>query len=50
MEELAREIDAAIWLVQALAGLGRGGAAFALWETLNPVTHADAPGKVSCVT
>jgi cyclic beta-1,2-glucan synthetase len=38
---------AAIWLVQALAGLGRGTDAFALWVLLNPVTHADSPEKVA---
>src|SRR5262249_35823265 len=30
---------AAIWLVQALAGLGRSGDAHALWGMLNPLTH-----------
>ena len=38
---------AAIWLVQALAELGRGGEAFALWELLNPLTHADSPEGVA---
>jgi cellobiose phosphorylase len=38
---------AAVWLVQALAGLGRGGEAFALWELLNPLTHADSADGVA---
>jgi cellobiose phosphorylase len=38
---------AAVWLVQALAGLGRGGDAFALWDLLNPLTHADSPAGVA---
>lgn len=38
---------AAIWLVQALAGLGRGSEAFALWELLNPLTHTDSPEGVA---
>ena len=36
---------AAIWLVQALAGLGRGGEAHALWQMLSPISHADTPGR-----
>ena len=38
---------AAIWLVQALAGLGRGTEAFALWQMLNPIEHADTPQDVA---
>jgi cyclic beta-1,2-glucan synthetase len=38
---------AAIWLVQALAGLGRGGEALALWHLLNPLTHAADPVAVA---
>jgi cellobiose phosphorylase len=38
---------AAIWLVQALAGLGRGADALALWQMLNPLAHADSPEGVA---
>jgi len=38
---------AAIWLVQALAGLGRGGEAFSVWNMLNPLTHAETPDGVA---
>jgi cyclic beta-1,2-glucan synthetase len=38
---------AAVWLVQALAGLGRGTEAFALWQLLNPITHTDTPAGVT---
>jgi cyclic beta-1,2-glucan synthetase len=38
---------AAIWLVQALAGLGRGGDAHALWQMLSPIAHTDNPDGVS---
>lgn len=38
---------AAIWLVQALAGLGRGGEAFDLWKMLAPLSHADTPAGVA---
>jgi cyclic beta-1,2-glucan synthetase len=38
---------AAIWLAQALAGLGRGGEAHALWAMLNPLAHADSPEGVA---
>ena len=38
---------AAIWMVQALAGLGRSEEAFALWRMLSPVGHADAPDRVA---
>jgi cyclic beta-1,2-glucan synthetase len=38
---------AAIWLVQALAGLGRGGDAHALWQLLNPINHTDTPDGVA---
>ncbi len=38
---------AAIWLVQALAGLGRGGEATALWNMLSPLSHASTPDGVS---
>ncbi|QEG29966.1 N,N'-diacetylchitobiose phosphorylase [Gemmata obscuriglobus] len=37
---------AAIWLVQALAGLGRGTEAVALWNMLNPLAHAATPEGV----
>jgi cyclic beta-1,2-glucan synthetase len=37
---------AAIWLVQALAGLGRGNEAMALWQMLSPIDHTDTPEKV----
>jgi cyclic beta-1,2-glucan synthetase len=36
---------AAIWLVQALAGLGRDDA-FALWQMLSPLSHTDSPSGV----
>jgi cyclic beta-1,2-glucan synthetase len=38
---------AAIWLVQALAGLGRGGEAYSLWSMLSPIGHADNPEAVA---
>jgi cyclic beta-1,2-glucan synthetase len=38
---------AAIWVVQALAGLGRGGDALALWQMLSPLSHADTPAGVA---
>jgi len=38
---------AAIWLVQALAGLGRGADAFELWKMLSPLSHTDTPDGVS---
>jgi cellobiose phosphorylase len=38
---------AAIWLVQALAGLGRGGEAFDLWRLLNPLTHTSDAENVA---
>jgi cyclic beta-1,2-glucan synthetase len=38
---------AAIWLVQALAGLGRGGEAHALWSMLSPIGHTDTPEGVA---
>ena len=38
---------AAIWLVQALAGLGRGADAVALWNMLNPLSHTDNPENVA---
>ncbi|VTT97780.1 glycosyltransferase 36 : Cellobiose phosphorylase OS=Singulisphaera acidiphila (strain ATCC BAA-1392 / DSM 18658 / VKM B-2454 / MOB10) GN=Sinac_1249 PE=4 SV=1: Glycoamylase: CBM_X: Glyco_transf_36: GT36_AF: CBM_X: Glyco_transf_36: GT36_AF [Gemmataceae bacterium] len=38
---------AAIWLVQALAGLGRGGDALALWTTLAPTSHTGSPEAVA---
>jgi cyclic beta-1,2-glucan synthetase len=38
---------AAIWLVQALAGLGRGGEAHALWSMLCPVRHSESPDAVA---
>jgi cellobiose phosphorylase len=38
---------AAIWLVQALAGLGRGGQAHELWRMLSPINHADSPQAVA---
>lgn len=38
---------AAIWLVQALAGLGRGGEAHALWQMLSPIAHTDTPEGVA---
>ena len=38
---------AAIWLVQALAGLGRGADALALWQLLNPLSHTDSPEAVA---
>jgi cyclic beta-1,2-glucan synthetase len=38
---------AAIWLVQALAGLGRGGQAHELWRMLSPISHADTPEAVA---
>jgi cyclic beta-1,2-glucan synthetase len=37
---------AAIWLVQALAGLGRGSEAMALWQMLSPIDHTDSAEKV----
>jgi cellobiose phosphorylase len=37
---------AAIWLVQALAGLGRGTQAHELWRMLSPISHADTPEAV----
>jgi cyclic beta-1,2-glucan synthetase len=38
---------AAIWLVQALAGLGRGREAHALWSILSPIGHAETPEGVA---
>jgi cyclic beta-1,2-glucan synthetase len=38
---------AAIWLVQALAGLGRGADALSLWQMLSPLSHADSPEGVA---
>ncbi len=38
---------AAIWLAQALAGLGRGGEAHRLWQMLSPICHADTPEGVA---
>jgi cyclic beta-1,2-glucan synthetase len=38
---------AAIWLVQALAGLGRGSEAHALWSMLSPISHAETPEGVA---
>lgn len=38
---------AAIWLVQALAGLGRGTDALGLWNMLNPLAHATTPEGVA---
>ncbi|HKB02122.1 MAG TPA: glycosyl transferase family 36, partial [Gemmataceae bacterium] len=38
---------AAIWLVQALAGLGRGAQAHELWRMLSPISHADTPEAVA---
>ncbi|MBN9522418.1 glycosyl transferase family 36, partial [bacterium] len=38
---------AAIWLVQALAGLGRADDALALWQMLSPMSHADSPAGVA---
>ena len=38
---------AAIWVVQALASLGRGGEAHALWKLLNPLSHADSQEGVA---
>ncbi|HKB02708.1 MAG TPA: glucoamylase family protein [Gemmataceae bacterium] len=37
---------AAVWLVQALAGLGKGGDAHTLWRLLNPLAHAATPDDV----
>jgi cyclic beta-1,2-glucan synthetase len=38
---------AAIWLVQALAGLGRGEEAHRLWQMLSPISHTDSPEGVA---
>jgi cyclic beta-1,2-glucan synthetase len=38
---------AAIWLVQALAELGRSDEALALWNMLSPVAHTDTPSGVA---
>jgi cyclic beta-1,2-glucan synthetase len=38
---------AATWLVQALARQGRGGDAYALFDLLNPIRHADSPEKAA---
>jgi cyclic beta-1,2-glucan synthetase len=38
---------AAIWLVQALAGLGRGTAAYELWRMIAPITHTAGPDDVA---
>lgn len=38
---------AAIWLVQALAGLDRGADALALWQMISPLSHADSPEGVA---
>jgi cellobiose phosphorylase len=38
---------AAIWLVQAIAGLGRGGEAHALWQMLSPINHTDTAPNVA---
>jgi cyclic beta-1,2-glucan synthetase len=38
---------AAIWLCQALAGLGRGAEAHALWQMLSPISHTNAATEVA---
>ena len=38
---------AATWVVQAFARLGRGRAAFELFDLLNPIRHADSPEAVA---
>jgi cyclic beta-1,2-glucan synthetase len=38
---------AAVWLVQALAGLGRADDALALWQMISPLSHADSPDGVA---
>jgi cyclic beta-1,2-glucan synthetase len=38
---------AAIWLVQALAELGRGADALALWQMISPLSHTDTPEAVA---
>jgi cyclic beta-1,2-glucan synthetase len=38
---------AAIWLVQAIAGIGRGGEALDLWRMLSPTSHASTPDGVA---
>jgi cyclic beta-1,2-glucan synthetase len=38
---------AAVWLVQALAGLGRGTQAHELWRMLSPISHADTPEAIA---
>jgi cyclic beta-1,2-glucan synthetase len=38
---------AAIWLAQALAGLGRPDEALTLWQMLSPLSHGDTPGGVA---
>jgi cyclic beta-1,2-glucan synthetase len=38
---------AAIWMVQALAGLGRGNEAHELWSMLCPISHAETPEAVA---
>jgi len=38
---------AAIWLVQALARLGRGGEAHALWQMLSPISHTETAADLA---
>jgi cyclic beta-1,2-glucan synthetase len=38
---------AAIWIVQALAGLRRNDDAFSLWQTLSPLSHTQTPEEVA---
>jgi cyclic beta-1,2-glucan synthetase len=38
---------AALWLVQAVAGLGRADEAVGLWRTISPVAHSDTPERVA---
>jgi cellobiose phosphorylase len=38
---------AAIWLVQALAGLGHGAEALGLWQMLSPLSHTESPDGVA---
>jgi len=37
---------AAVWLCQAIAGLGRGAEAHALWQMLSPMSHTDTASEV----
>jgi cyclic beta-1,2-glucan synthetase len=39
---------AAIWTAWAFAALGQGERAGALFRLLNPISHADTPGKAAC--